>query len=58
MNKIVLGIVLGGVLGILDGLTAWFTPEVRKLKAGLERFLHERFGARYDDYTRRVRRWL
>jgi len=29
MNKIVLGIVLGGVLGIFDGLTAWFTPEVR-----------------------------
>jgi protein-S-isoprenylcysteine O-methyltransferase Ste14 len=23
-----------------------------------ERFLHERFGAQYDDYTRRVRRWL
>lgn len=23
-----------------------------------ERFLHQRFGARYDDYTRRVRRWL
>jgi protein-S-isoprenylcysteine O-methyltransferase Ste14 len=23
-----------------------------------ERFLHERFGASYDDYTRRVRRWL
>jgi protein-S-isoprenylcysteine O-methyltransferase Ste14 len=23
-----------------------------------ERFLHERFGALYDDYTRRVRRWL
>jgi len=23
-----------------------------------ERFLHERFGATYDDYTRRVRRWL
>ena len=23
-----------------------------------ERFLHERFGARYDDYTQRVRRWL
>ena len=23
-----------------------------------ERFLHERFGARYDSYTRRVRRWL
>ena len=23
-----------------------------------ERFLHERFGTPYDDYTRRVRRWL
>ena len=23
-----------------------------------ERFLHERFGATYDDYRRRVRRWL
>jgi protein-S-isoprenylcysteine O-methyltransferase Ste14 len=23
-----------------------------------ERFLHERFGAAYDDYTHRVRRWL
>jgi ABC-type uncharacterized transport system permease subunit len=28
-NKIALGLVLGGVLGILDGLTAWFTPAVR-----------------------------
>ena len=23
-----------------------------------ERYLHDRFGAAYDDYTRRVRRWL
>ena len=23
-----------------------------------ERFLHERFGTPYEDYTRRVRRWL
>src|SRR5438132_936532 len=29
MNKIVLGLVLGGILGILDGLTAWFTPAAR-----------------------------
>ena len=28
-NKIVLGLVLGGILGILDGLTAWFTPAAR-----------------------------
>ena len=29
MNKIVYGLILGGILGILDGLTAWFTPAVR-----------------------------
>ena len=29
MNKILVGILVGGVLGIFDGLTAWFTPEVR-----------------------------
>lgn len=29
MSKIVLGLVAGAVLGLLDGLTAWFTPEVR-----------------------------
>jgi hypothetical protein len=29
MNKILLGVVLGGVLGIFDGLTAWFTPAAR-----------------------------
>jgi protein-S-isoprenylcysteine O-methyltransferase Ste14 len=23
-----------------------------------ERFMHQRFGAAYDDYVRRVRRWL
>lgn len=35
MNKIVLGLLLGGVLGILDGLTAWFTPAVRAGIAGI-----------------------
>ena len=29
MNKVVYGLILGGVLGIFDGLTAWFTPAVR-----------------------------
>jgi len=29
MKKIVLAMVLGAVLGALDGLTAWFTPAVR-----------------------------
>ena len=29
MNKIVLGLVVGGILGVFDGLTAWFTPAVR-----------------------------
>ncbi|MBI3670884.1 MAG: hypothetical protein HY237_14030 [Acidobacteria bacterium] len=29
MNKALFGLLLGGVLGIFDGLTAWFTPEVR-----------------------------
>jgi hypothetical protein len=29
MSKPLLGLILGGVLGVLDGLTAWFTPEVR-----------------------------
>ena len=29
MNKILLGLLLGTVLGAIDGLSAWFTPEVR-----------------------------
>jgi peptidoglycan/LPS O-acetylase OafA/YrhL len=29
MPKIVLGLIAGAVLGLLDGLSAWFTPEVR-----------------------------
>ena len=35
MNKILLGIVVGGVLGIFDGLTAWFTPAVRDQMVGI-----------------------
>ena len=31
MNKALLGLVLGGILGIFDGLTAWFTPAVRPM---------------------------
>jgi hypothetical protein len=29
MNKILVGVIVGGVLGVIDGATAWFTPEVR-----------------------------
>ena len=35
MNKIVLGLVLGTILGAFDGLTAWFTPEVRSQLLGI-----------------------
>jgi len=35
MNKPVFGLVLGGALGILDVLTAWFTPEVRAQILGI-----------------------
>jgi hypothetical protein len=35
MNKILLGIVLGGLLGIFDGLTSWFTPAVRNGIVGI-----------------------
>jgi len=30
MSKLMLGLVAGAVLGALDGLSAWFTPEVRE----------------------------
>ena len=29
MHKALLGVIVGGILGIFDGLTAWFTPAVR-----------------------------
>jgi hypothetical protein len=35
MNKIVLGLILGGVLGAFDGMTAWFTPDVRTQIMGI-----------------------
>lgn len=35
MNKPVAGIVVGAILGILDGATAWFTPAVRPAIAGI-----------------------
>jgi len=35
MNKIFLGLLLGGFLGIFDGLTAWFTPAVRAQLLGI-----------------------
>lgn len=35
MHKAVLGLILGGILGVFDGLTAWFTPAVRSQLAGI-----------------------
>jgi MFS family permease len=35
MNKIMLGLLVGGLLGIIDGLTSWFTPEVRAQLLGI-----------------------
>jgi len=35
MNKPVVGIVVGAILGILDGATAWFEPAVRPQIAGI-----------------------
>jgi MFS family permease len=35
MNKPVFGLMVGGVLGIFDGLTALFYPEARPLIAGI-----------------------
>ncbi len=35
MNKIVLGLVVGGILGVFDGLSAWFTPAVRAQLLGI-----------------------
>jgi hypothetical protein len=35
MSKPVFGLILGGVLGIFDGLTAWFTPAVRNEIGGI-----------------------
>lgn len=35
MSKPLIGILLGAVLGAIDGLTAWFEPAVRKELAGI-----------------------
>src|SRR5262245_3356616 len=35
MNKPVVGIAAGAVLGIVDGATAWFTPDARPMIAGI-----------------------
>jgi len=35
MGRIAVAVLVGGALGILDGLTAWFTPEVRAQILGI-----------------------
>ncbi len=35
MTKPIYGLILGGILGVFDGLTAYFTPEVRNQLLGI-----------------------
>ena len=35
MNKIVVGLIFGAVLGALDGASAWFTPAVRSMMTSI-----------------------
>jgi F0F1-type ATP synthase assembly protein I len=35
MTKPIFGLLLGGILGVFDGLTAYFTPEVRNALLGI-----------------------
>lgn len=35
MNKVLFATLLGGFLGIFDGLTAWFSPDVRDQMVGI-----------------------
>jgi uncharacterized membrane protein YeaQ/YmgE (transglycosylase-associated protein family) len=35
MNKIVVGLLSGLILGAMDGATAWFTPEARSMMTGI-----------------------
>lgn len=35
MSKPIFGLFLGGILGVFDGLTAYFTPEVRNQLLGI-----------------------
>src|SRR6476646_10847281 len=35
MSKPLFGLILGGILGVFDGLTAWFTPEARNELLGI-----------------------
>jgi hypothetical protein len=35
MNKLWFGLLVGAGLGVLDGLTSWFTPAVRAQLAGI-----------------------
>lgn len=35
MNKPLVGVIAGAILGVFDGATAWFTPAVRDQMAGI-----------------------
>ena len=58
MKKVIFATLLGGFLGIFDGLTAWFTPEVRDQIAGIvvgSTFKGLVAGALIGVFARRVR---
>jgi hypothetical protein len=35
MNKVMVGVVFGLILGVVDGATAWFTPEARSMMTSI-----------------------
>ena len=65
-NPAYVGMVLGlvGIVVILGSLAPWFFVVLftiaidRKFVLHEERALRERFGATYDEYCRKVRRWI
>ena len=41
MSKPLIGVILGAVLGLIDGLTAWFTPDARNELGSNRHWFHD-----------------